>query len=44
MNEVKFGPEDVIYNEKDSDHDLYIILEGEIEIYHKTVNGTKNTL
>ena len=44
MSEIKFGPEDIIYNQDDDDCSLYIILDGQIEMYHETFNGTRNTL
>jgi CRP-like cAMP-binding protein len=34
MEQDKFGPEDVIYDQGDNDHFLYILLDGEVEIYH----------
>ena len=31
---MKFNPDEVIYKEGDNDNSLYLILEGEVELYH----------
>ena len=34
MKQVKYNPDDVIYKKGDKGGSLYLILEGEVEIYH----------
>ena len=40
MKEINFTPEDIIYHEKEtSDENLYIVHDGEIELFFETPNG-----
>ena len=43
MKEINLTPEDILYHENDSDNNIYIIRDGEIELFAETPNIEKKT-